>query len=143
MSDIPLREYLEQKIDDLEKRVFQKFESQREAMITTFAASERAIAKSEEAQKAYNERSNEFRGQLGDQARMLMPRAEAETRFAALDAKNDDIKKEIIALREYRSESSGKELASDRDSATGRWGIGILVAVGLSLLSLIVNLLRK
>ncbi len=41
-------------------------------------ASQRAIGKAEEAQKEVNVKSNEFRGQLADQAATLYPRAEAE-----------------------------------------------------------------
>jgi hypothetical protein len=143
MSDIPLRELLEHMMGELEKRVYQEFASQKEMVKSAFLASEQAIAKSEAAQKAYNERSNEFRDALSDQAATLMPRAEAESRFRTLDAKNEDIKKDVIALRESHSESTGKESASDRDAGTVKWGIGIIVAIGLSLLSLIVNLLRK
>jgi hypothetical protein len=41
-------------------------------------ASQRAIGKAEEAQSEVNKKSNEFRGQLADQAERLYPRAEAE-----------------------------------------------------------------
>ena len=52
-----------------------------------FQASEKAIVKAEEAQREYNIRSNEFRGQLDDQAKTLMPRPETLTLFKALEDK--------------------------------------------------------
>src|SRR6202035_5755903 len=52
-----------------EKAIIKAQEAQGDA----FLASEKAIIKAEEAQKDYNLRSNEFRGQLDDQAKTLMP----------------------------------------------------------------------
>lgn len=57
------------------------------AVNAAFLASEKAVLKAEQAQKEYNERSNEFRGQLDDQAKMLMPRTESLTMFKALEEK--------------------------------------------------------
>lgn len=99
------------------------------------AAKDKAIDKSEQAQTEYNVRSNEFRGQLDDQAKTLMPRIDAEARFASLAEKVEDAKKEriqqietlakdlhskyeqlrsdIASLRESRSVESGKAQVSD------------------------------
>jgi hypothetical protein len=82
-----IREYLERIIDEKDRQYQQRFRAadaavasallaQKEATAAAFAASESAIRKAEEAQREYNVRSNEFRGQLGDQAKQLAPRAE-------------------------------------------------------------------
>lgn len=63
------------------------FAAQKESVANAFSASEKAIIKAEEAQRAYNERSNEFRGQLDDQAKMLMPRSEATALIRSLEDK--------------------------------------------------------
>ena len=87
---------------------------------TAFSASEKAVNKSEEAQKDYNARSNEFRGQLDDQAKTLMPRTEAVTRFDAQDKRLEETKlrydAEIAGLREFRSGLGGRkeEFLADR-----------------------------
>jgi len=83
--------------------------AQEKAVNAAFLASEKAIIKAEEAQREYNVRSNEFRGQLDDQAKLLMPRSEANAVFAATNEKIDAIRKEVASLREYRSgiESKG------------------------------------
>jgi len=61
--------------------------AQEKAVNAAFMASEKAIVKAEQAQKEYNERSNEFRGQLADQAVTLMPRPETMSMFKAMDDK--------------------------------------------------------
>lgn len=104
--------------------------AQKEAVASAFLASEKAIIKAEEAQKDYNLRSNEFRGQLDDQAKLLMQRQEAlglfkssddkletmrlffdsklESQRIAFEKNNESLMKEITSLRESRSEISGK-----------------------------------
>lgn len=118
--------------------------AQEKAVAAAFLASEKAIVKAEDAQKDYNTRSNEFRGQLDDQAKMLMPRSETVGLFKAMEDKLffvqqscdskleaqrmshekifDSLSKDITALREYRSESSGKG-SGYRDV----WGVVIVV----------------
>lgn len=103
--------------------------AQQKAVSEAFVASEKAIIKAEDAQKEYNARSNEFRGQLDDQAKLLMQRQEAlglfksgddkletmrsffesrlETQRAAFEKSIEGISKEIAGLRESRSEITG------------------------------------
>jgi len=83
----------------------------KEKTADAFLASEKAIVKAEDAQKEYNERSNEFRGTLEDQARTLLPRFEADSRFGAQDEKLEALRKEVQSLRESRSEGSSARLA--------------------------------
>ena len=89
---------------------------------TAFSASEKAVNKSEEAQKDYNVRSNEFRGQLDDQAKTLMPRTEALSRFETIDKRSEERKQQVDDaitdlralignLRESRSEGVGSNVA--------------------------------
>ena len=63
------------------------FAAQEKTVTVAFLASEKAVLKAEQAQKEYNERSNEFRGQLDDQAKTLMPRPETLTMFKSLEEK--------------------------------------------------------
>src|SRR5579862_820239 len=63
------------------KELFEaKLAAQEKATGIAFTAAEKAVDKAEASQKAYNERSNEFRGQLDDQAKGFIPRAEADSR---------------------------------------------------------------
>jgi ATP-dependent Clp protease ATP-binding subunit ClpA len=113
---------------------------------SSFLASEKAVLKAEEAQREYNVRSNEFRGQLDDQAKMLMPRAEVaallkameekiisvknelETRIggqnAAAEKSYQEVRKDIQGLREYRSQATGA-IGGVQQS----WGVLVAVAM--------------
>jgi len=145
-SGVGLREYFERIIDERERLADTRFEAVYAAQTAAekqvaiaFAASEKAIVKAEEAQREYNIRSNEFRGQLDDQAKTLMPRAETDARFNSLedkfaliqksmDIKVEEVKKDVISLRESRSESGGKA-----QGLSGGWAaaVGILGLVSL------------
>jgi hypothetical protein len=133
-----------------------------------FSSGEKAVIKAEDAQREYNVRSNEFRGQLDDQAKRLMPREEAQTHFGIYDQKFDEIKEEIAAfrvghqstaqsidlqtlrsdltkeiqnLRESRSEGSGKEKAYSVDQAQRNWTNANMVVLGVALLGWVISLI--
>jgi chromosome segregation ATPase len=164
---VSMREYLERVIDERDRQYDMRFRAaeiavsaalsaQEKAVAAAFLASEKAIIKAEEAQKDYNSRSNEFRGQLDDQAKLLMSRAESLGLFRANDDKLetmrltfdskiesqrisfekslDGLNKEIASLRESRSEVTGKDTGM-----SNLWGYlagaaGLAVAV-ISLLT--------
>ena len=117
----------------------------------THESSERAIQKAEEAQREYNVRSNEFRGQLDDQAKLLMPRTEMLALIGAVNEKMDagiaasinrweisramlekaqnKLEEEISALRTRQD-----IIAGQRSSMTAVWGyvlavVSVLVAI--------------
>jgi hypothetical protein len=97
-QSIPMRVFLERIIDEHDRLYDSRFRAseiavqaallaQKEAVANAFLASEKAIIKAEEAQLQYNQRSNEFRGQLDDQAKLLMSRAESLGLFRSSDDK--------------------------------------------------------
>jgi hypothetical protein len=154
---VSLREFIEMVIAERDRGYMERFRSidasldrrfkdneiafsaaltaQEKATSAAFLASEKAIVKAEDAQRDYNARSNEFRGQLDDQAKTFLTRFEADSKFEAIAVNIQD-------LRESRSTESGRALAG-RDSRTqGNWGISLVVAILLSLLSLAVTLFR-
>jgi uncharacterized phage infection (PIP) family protein YhgE len=99
-------EKLSIRADERDKRYEERFKAsetsvtaalvaQKEAVNTAFVTSERAIAKAETAQTAYNERSNEFRQALDDQAKLQLSRTEASQIFKAQDDKLEDIKNRL------------------------------------------------
>jgi len=140
MLRISIREFLERLIEERDRLYDTRFRAgevavnaalaaQEKAVTAAFSASEKAIIKAEDAQREYNVRSNEFRGQLDDQAKLLMSRTEAmsmfgatsdkietmrvffeskfETQRLALEKMVDALKEEVASLRESRSEISG------------------------------------
>jgi ABC-type Na+ efflux pump permease subunit len=116
----------------------------KELTAAAFASSEKAIVKAEDAQKSYNERTNELRGALNDQNKTLLPRNEADTRFAAIEEKVEEAKTGIASLRESRSEGSGKDEAVEAARLAQRWVIGLAITVLLFLAgSLVLPLLKR
>src|SRR5678815_4322658 len=112
--------------------------AQKELNATVAESSDKAIQKAEDAQKGVNERGNEFRAQLKDQNDTMIPRIEAENAFknaneridrsfkaltdnlAAIDVglrKNqEDLRTDIIALREYNSRIEGRQQQQTKGS---------------------------
>jgi hypothetical protein len=131
------------------------------AVNAAFMASEKAIVKAEAAQNDYNVRSNEFRGQLADQASTLMPRPETTTMFKSMEDKIhsmqsalesemaatrvlfdkaiDGINKDVSGLRESRSEGGGRDMARKDLSDSGKWAIGIVIAVVFGVLGFVLR----
>lgn len=109
-----------------EKAITAALTAVKENTSSSFAASEKAIVKAEDAQREYNIRSNEFRGQLDDQAKTLMPRPEALTMFKAADDKFSSLKAEVQAIREAASNRIGNDTGKAAVWAT----IAALVGAG-------------
>jgi hypothetical protein len=131
--------------------------AQEKAVNIAFLASEKAVLKAEMAQKEYNERSNEFRGQLDDQAKTLMARTESLSMFksvedkiaahiatsrieqdsvkAAFDRQVDNLQDEIVALREARSTYVGRDLATESSRGQRNWMIGLIIAIMLGVMA--------
>lgn len=125
--------------------------AQKELTNASFTASERAITKAEEAQTQYNIRSNEFRGQLDDQAKMLMPRVETVGLFKAIDDKMETFKKDIESKAEIlristekTSDAFTKDIANLRESRSQSEGKGIgnreLLAYIITFISIVTSL---
>ena len=146
-----LREEYKTLMNERDRRYEDRFKAQEAAVaaalvsqerMTTnaFAASEKAIQKAETSQTIYNERSNEFRGQLADQAKTLIPRTEAENHFQGYDEKLEDLKRSIADLRESRSSSAGRSLMANEGSLHSMWEKGNMIVVGLALVGMIVTI---
>lgn len=141
-----------------DKAVQAAFTAQEKLTQAAFAASKEAIAKAEASQIGVNERGNEFRGQLADQAATLMPRKETEALAASLRDLTDRVqtearlgregiktdvrltfealRAEIASLRESRSESGGRRERAAAGVSAAQWA----VTTGLALLALLVSL---
>jgi hypothetical protein len=79
------------------------FVSLREYVDVQFAAIKEAVSKAETATERRFEGVNEFRAQLADQTRTLMPRLEAEQKF-----KSQDEKQAVIEARINGQENRGR-----------------------------------
>ncbi len=117
----------------------------KELTAASFAAAEKAILKAEEAQKSYNERSNEFRATLDDQNKRSISRVEFDNAVISIqtqiaDHKESDVRthlevnKQISELRETRSTNMGREDAE----ATKHNDVQNLVKTVISIVSVLI-----
>ena len=136
----------ENRFEGQEKAVAAALAAAEKQVTTAFAASEKAVLKAEDAQREYNIRSNEFRGQLDDQAKTLMPRIESISRFEATDKRSEetklrlegdiqDLRSQIGDLRESRSEGVGSNVALHESRQQSNWTMGQVITIALSLLA--------
>jgi hypothetical protein len=124
--------------EERSKRYEILFHALDEKLMAIAANSEKAVNKADTATEKRFESVNEFRGQLKDQTATLMPRGEVDARFNAYDGKLDDIKDEIQKLREFKSESTGKEIVQIGEKGDRQWSIGLVVTSFLAVLALMV-----
>jgi hypothetical protein len=65
----------------------------KEQTAASFAASEKAILKAEEAQRSYNASHNDLARKMDDQGKATMPRTETESRFFNLTEKVEEVRR--------------------------------------------------
>jgi acyl transferase domain-containing protein len=94
-------------------------------VVALFGEKDRAVQKLETATEKRFEGVNEFRAQLADQQRTLMPRQEAELRLGALDHDQEALEQRLAAL----------ENKSRGFSGGWGWAVGVigLIAIVVSL----------
>lgn len=120
---VTLREFVERvfveheklydvRLNALEESFKSSLAAQEKLNTTIFSSNDKAITKAEEAQREYNIRSNNFRGQLDDQAKALMPRIETVTIFKAIDEKINAL--EISVSNHAKEHSMQNEKNFDR-----------------------------
>jgi len=106
-----------------------RFQAMKESTTTALAAAQRAVEKAEGAVEKRLEGMNEFRGSLADQARLLMPRAEADSRIYALGEQLKD-----LASRIDRQEGRGSGLSAGWGYLVGAVAlVGGLIAIAIKL----------
>jgi hypothetical protein len=74
-----------------------RFEAQEKAVNAALAAAQKAVEKAEAASEKRFESVNEFRATLSDQARLLMPRLEAEAQYRTITEKIDVLTSRVNA----------------------------------------------
>lgn len=128
-----LKSYFEAVLSERDRAVLAAFTAQKsaidaalaaqeKAVAAALAAADRAVAKAEAAAERRFEGVNEFRGQLADQQRNLMPRAEADVEFRALREKMD-----ALTTRVDKGEGKGAGLDAGWGYLIG--GVGLLLTL--------------
>lgn len=130
-EDVPVLDHVRALLREIELRNEQRFVAQRQAVDAALAAADRAVLKAEAAAEKRFEGVNEFRGQLADQQRTLMPRSEAEIRLSVLSDRMSAVEKAVL------------QVSSRGIGAKDAWGwvVGVIGFV-LSVLALLSMLTR-
>jgi hypothetical protein len=92
-----LRQYVDMRFAEQKEAVSAALTAADKAVNAALLAADRAVAKAEVATDKRFEGVNEFRAALADNARLMMPRAEAERAFAALGEKVDAVTKVLAS----------------------------------------------
>ena len=95
----------------------------------SFDASEKAIVKAEESQKAYNTAHNDLARKMDEQNKATMPRLETQQRFSAIEEK-------IAAIMEIVNKGTAANRANRDNKDDSRANIALIIA-GLSILATI------
>lgn len=113
-----LRELLETRINEMDRRFGERFEAADRAVEVGLRVAKEAVDKAEAAQDKRMEAMNEFRAQLADQTATFVPRSELDQHF-------DQIEKSIDELKQSSQTTAGR-----REGLSAGWGI-LIGAVGL------------
>jgi phage-related tail protein len=107
----------------------------------SFEASEKAIVKAEEAQRAYNLSHNDLARKMDDQNKATMPRVETEQRFHAVEEKINTLRDSVATV----GSAVSSQIAAVTSAAQGGKAVKdetrANLAIGLSFLGLIAGLL--
>lgn len=124
-----LKEHILTLFGEKDRAVQAALAAQKELAQMAMQNAERAVLKAEAATERRFEGVNEFRAQLGDQQRTLMPRQEAELRLNTLDREHDEIKNRLTAI-----EGKSRGFAGGWAVAVGIAGLlGAVVAIIVAL----------
>lgn len=93
-----LKVLIEQHFTDLEGRLLERQRAQEIALETSLTAAQTAVDKAEVAASKRFDSTNEFRGQLADQAKMFVTKDEYVASHRGIDAKIADLQKRADML---------------------------------------------
>jgi hypothetical protein len=164
-ESVPIREYVDRRLADKDLRDQQRYDAQTKALEAAMVAAdkavqaallaaEKAVNKAEVAAERRFESVNEFRAQLGDQAKTFMPRSEYEVQHSALadkmeahalnlSARIDQLAKQVSEaagdLNVYRADVEARRGARNEQRTQSNWSTGMLVTVAFSVVAAIVG----
>ena len=115
-------ERVDTKMDERDRRYEDRFIAMDDKTSLALNASEKAVVKAETATEKRFDGVNEFRGTLSDQAANLLPRAEANAKFTALEEK-------FLSLKDELSRSVNTGLGAKSEKHEGRANISLFAAL--------------
>jgi hypothetical protein len=84
-DDIPIRDYVDMRLTEADKRNEQRFNAQEKAVNAALASADKAKAASDDNAEKWRASANEWRGAMSDRDRELPSRREVDAARAGLD----------------------------------------------------------
>lgn len=155
-----LRLYLESKIDslvELQKERSRHYEDKfrlldiatekalaavKEQTSAAFAANKEAVIKTEDAQRAYNASHNDLARKMETQAKQFVDRDKLDDFVNLFTDKIDEVKRDIVALRQSDSASGGRREQYRESRQQSNWSIGQAITIALVLAGFFVGLIE-
>lgn len=122
-DDVPLRDYVEALLAQMDTRNEQRFVAQEKAIAAALASSDKANATAETNAEKWRQSANEWRGAMSDRDRELPSRREVDSSIGGLDSR-------LRLLEDMAKTSQGKSE-----------GIGLSVGVVLGAIALLGTML--
>lgn len=114
-DDVPIRDYVEALLAQMDQRYEQRFVAQEKAIAAALASSDKANATSEVNAEKWRQSANEWRGAMSDRDRELPSRREVETAMGGL---SDRVR--LVEQRISKAEDTGQGRSA---------GVGLVVSV--------------
>jgi hypothetical protein len=121
-----------------DKAITAALTAQKETTSAAFAASKEAIVKAENSQNSYNTSHND----LIKKQEQMIPRPEVDRIVQAWEEKFNDLKKEVAALKEFRSGGIGEKEALASNRLQHNWSVGIQVVVAIFVSGIVVGIIE-
>jgi len=138
-----LKELMDEKVGRIRDVMNERDEKYRNRFIAieektalALSASEKATNKADASTEKRFESVNEFRGQLKDQTNTLIPRQEADAKIGSVDAKVEEVKKEMAEFRAYRAGQAAREFEHGQNILTRQFDLRTMLALAALLISL-------
>ena len=143
---------LTERVTQLEKRVFEKFDAQKESMGLALNASKEAVSKAETAADKRFEVQNELRGALNDLSGRMMLRVDYDQQHRALENKLDDSVRTLrdridgpqglaMKVENLMTSTKGRDATASQGRQESQWVIQMWIVGGLAALALAVSVI--
>ena len=128
------REFTDQQISALKELCDVRFKASESAVQTALATQEKAVS------AAFLASEKALTAALSASEKAI---SKAENSQAEINRTIGDLTKDVISLRESRSQGSGKDAAKTGDKQQNNWLISVLVPIALALFAIAYKLLVK
>lgn len=119
---------IEAVMDERHERYGERAKAAEDRVGVAFNAAKEASAKSDEAQKIYNEGHND-----------RLPRLEAEGLFRSVRSEIDQVRKDVQGLRESRSQGTGERLHEVTATQRTQWSTGVIISTILGSIAVLLS----